>query len=152
MQLFDDYKELCPRAAAELSSSLHRMQNGSQSHRTSQSRGLQFIGQSFSTTNFKIYKLMVSYFKVKPSKSHNRSQASSSSANITSLPNSNRLFLLNCIGYGRCKTRLSQQQLEYIRTDRQLFLLMRGQYLLKHWWRRLQLFRTLIGLDFVQSN
>jgi len=149
MQLFDDYKELRPGAAAQLASSLHRMHNGSQSHQTSQNRGLQGLGEAFRQ---QISSLISSWSATSKSSIpvHNISQASNSNANIASLPNSNRLFLLNCIGYGRYTTRLSQQQLDDVRTDRQLFVLMRGQYLSKHWWRRLQSFRTLIGLEFVQ--
>ncbi len=119
------------------------------SHIRLRSRGLQGLGEAFRQ---QISKLISSWSATSKSSLpvHNISQASNSNANIASLPNSNRLFLLNCIGYGRYTTRLSQQQLDDVRTDRQLFVLMRGQYLSKHWWRRLQSFRTLIGLEFVQ--
>jgi len=150
-ELFDDFKELRPGAAEDLASTLRRMHSGPQSNPNRQHSGLQSLAQA---VRQQISGRMSSWLST-PNSSlpiHNRSETSNSNTNIASLPNSKRLFLLSCIGYGRYTTRLSQQQLDDVRTDRQLFFLMRGQYLSKHWWRRLQSFRTLIGLDFVQVN
>jgi len=150
-ELFDDFKELRPGAAEDLASTLRRMHSGPQSNPNRQHSGLQCLGQAvrqqISGRRSSWLSTPKSSFPI-----HNRSETSNSNTNVASLPNSKRLFLLSCIGYGRYRTRLSQQQLDDVRTDRQLFFLMRGQYLSKHWWRRLQSFRTLIGLDFVQVN
>jgi len=149
IQLFDDFKELRPGAAAELASSLHRMHNDSPSHQTSRNRGLQGLGESFRQ---QISKRISAWSATSKSSlpTHNHTKSGSPSVELASPPNAYRLFLLNCIGHSKYITKLSQPHLEDVKTDRQLFYFMRKEYSAKHWYRRLRSYRTLTGLDFVQ--
>ena len=160
VSLFDDFEELKPGAAADLARSLnhtpfdywidrpdnyprsyrpHQTNTQQETNQRTQQRGISGLGSWFRSSNPGL-------------PTHTRSSTGSNRTYPMGLHNPHRLFLLNCIGYGKYTVKLSQQQLDNVATDRQLFDLMRAVYLSKGFWERFLSFKTVVSLNFVKVS